>query len=151
MRIRILSTLAFSLTLFLAAPTIADDASAVYQKRVDMMKEIGRNAAVLGRAAKGANPFGADTAEAAAAMDAVIQALTPAVFAPGSEVGKSNLKPEAAAQPDLLAKYIADLKTASAKLAVVAKGTDNAATIEAFQTTGKACGACHQDFRKPLQ
>lgn len=140
---------ALGLILAGVAGASAEDGTAVYQKRDDAMKEMGRNFyRPIGNVAKGTAQFGPETTAAAAAVDKVAKTLSVAFFAPGSDVKGSNLKPEAATQQDKVAKYIADMQAATAKLAAA---TDKDGTVAAFQAANATCNACHNDFRKPAQ
>ncbi len=72
----------------------------------------------------------------------------PALFPPGTEKGH-NTKALPAIWSDRATfdKRASDLAAETKKLAQAADANDPAAFAIAFQDTGKACGACHHDFR----
>jgi len=94
-------------------------------------------------------PFNAAAAEKAAARVQVTAGLIPEVF--NFDTRKFQVKTKARegiwtnkADFDAKAK---DLQDAAAALETAAKGGDEAATKKAAAAVGKACGACHDQFR----
>lgn len=136
-----------------AAPKAADMAK-VIEYRQNVMKSLGSHAADIGLVVKGEVPFKAEHvvahAEAINAMSKLLPDLTPK--GSGSEAGKTRIKDEVWQKPDELKKYVNALQTESAKLVEIAKGGDMSAIGAQVGVMGKqACGACHEEFRKPAQ
>ncbi len=149
MRVRIAIAAAVAVLLGAALSAHAQDAKSIFEKRDDTMKLLGKSFYPINRALKGTVQL--DLAAAATTTDTAAQSLSPALFAPGSDLPDSNMKPEAGQQPEKVAKYLADLKVNTAKLVETAKGGDKEAIAVAFQSANQVCNACHQDFRKPRQ
>jgi cytochrome c556 len=69
-------------------------------------------------------------------------------FPDGSDKGTTRAKPEIWQNKPDFQKKMDDLKTAVNALQVVAnQGTDHKAIAAAVATTGKACKACHDDYK----
>ena len=97
---------------------------------------------------KGVKPYDKATTENDAAIVEMLSKLPWSAFPPNSIVGDSKAKPEIWKEQD---KFKADsdkLQTATQKLSAAAKTGDLAAIKTAFGETGKACKACHDDFKK---
>ena len=72
----------------------------------------------------------------------------PELFPPGTEQGhKTKALPAIWSDRAGFDKDARNLATEAQKLAQAAESNDAAAFAVAFQNTGKACGACHHDFR----
>lgn len=72
-------------------------------------------------------------------------------FIPGSETGgnpATRAKEGVFKDTDKIKKLSEDMQAAVAKLNTAAKGGDVAAIRAAFGDAGKACKACHDDYRK---
>jgi cytochrome c556 len=75
--------------------------------------------------------------------------LIPEVFPKGSDTGaETGAKPEIWAEWDKFTAAAKALETQSTKLAEVAAGGDVAAIGAQLGEVGKACGGCHEPFRK---
>jgi cytochrome c556 len=132
----------------LAAGGIALDGQAVFEKREDTMKQLGKPFYLtIGRAAKGSQPLGPDTVAAAETVASLTQALQPELFATGSNVGGSKIKPEIFQQPERVVALTAEVRAAVAKLVPAAQSGDKATLAAAFATASQACAACHKAFR----
>lgn len=153
--IRIAGLVGAALGAFVAAGTIATaaDMTKAVDYRQNVMKSIGANAADIGMMLKGDVPFSDTQVVAHATAINALAKIIPDIVPAGSDVGKSNLKPEVWQHMDEFKKYAAALETESAKLIQIAQAGGDAAAVGAqVGAMGKAaCGACHKEFRKPLQ
>jgi cytochrome c556 len=132
----------------LGGAAAAADGKAVFEKRTDTMKQLGKPFYLtLGRAARGSQPLGPDTVAAAQTVAALAATLQPDLFAPGSDVGGSKIKPEIFTQPERVAALIAEVRQAVMPLVPAAQSGDQAALAAAFGTASQACAACHKAFR----
>jgi len=137
------------LALALSATTGAvADGKAVFEKRIDTMKQLGKPFYLtLGRAAKGSQPLGPDIVAAAETVAALAKTLQPDLFAPGSDVGGSKIKAEIFQQPERVVALTDAARAAAAQLVPAAQSGDQAALRAAFATASQACAACHKAFR----
>lgn len=81
----------------------------------------------------------------------VMSKLPYEAFIPGSESGgtpPTRAKPEVFKEPDKIKSLAEKMQTEVAQLNTVAKGGDIAAIRAQFGNVGKACKACHDDYRK---
>jgi cytochrome c556 len=136
------------LALTLIAAAAAADGTAVFEKRTDTMKQLGKPFYLtLGRAAKGSQPIGPETVAAAETVTALAKALQPDLFAPGSDVGGSKIKPEIFTQPERVVALTDAVRAAVAELVPAAQSGDKAKLSAAFAAASQACAACHKAFR----
>src|SRR5277367_5923465 len=92
------------LVLALIAAAAAADGQAVFEKRADTMKQLGKPFYLtLGHAAKGSQPLGPDVVAAAETVATLTATLQTDLFAAGSDVGGSKIKPEIFTQPERVA------------------------------------------------
>lgn len=68
-------------------------------------------------------------------------------FAPGSDKGKTRAKPEIWDNQDDFKADLEDLRSALAGLQVAAGSGDKKIIAEATGTAGKACKACHDEYK----
>jgi len=68
-------------------------------------------------------------------------------FAPGSEKGTTRAKPGIWEHPDDFKAKLTDLQTAVAGLKTAADSADRQAVAAAVGATGKACKACHDEYK----
>ena len=130
-----------------AAPP--EDGKAAFERREDKMKHMGRPFYLgIGRVVKGTAAYGADTVTAAETVAALASTLDRTLFAPGSDVAESKIKPEIFAANDRIDQLIAAVQTATAKLVPAVKSGDKAAIALAYTAAANACNACHTEFRK---
>jgi cytochrome c556 len=137
-----------------AATTIsAQDMGKVIEYRRTLMKADGAHAAEILLILKGQVPF--STAHIVAHAEALhtMSKLYNDIVPPGSgpEAGDTNALPAIWQEMDEWKEYSAKLEAESAKLVEVAKTGDMKAIADQVGVMGKACGACHEDFRKPLK
>ena len=65
--------------------------------------------------------------------------------------GPTDAEPAIWEKPEEYKKVVQTFETESAKLVEVAKTGDPAALGVQLKATGKACGGCHDDYRKPKE
>lgn len=91
---------------------------------------------------------------AANVIAAIAESGMGALFGPGTDkaVGnrRTHVKPELFQKMPEVAKLNGDLVTASGNLLKAAESGDVAAVKTAFGETGKACKACHEQFREKM-
>jgi len=139
---------AVSATAALPAET-ADDGTAVFARRQDTMKRMGRPLYLgIGRVVKGKAPYGPDTVAAAETVAALAGTLDPTLFAPGSNVAESRMKPEIFADGVHIEQLIAAVQNAAGKLVPAVKTSDQFAISAAYTALANACNDCHSRFRK---
>lgn len=109
---------------------------------------MGQHFGRIGAVVKGERPF--DKAEVAnnAAIVEEMSKLPWDGFVAGTDKGKTQAKPEIWTEAAKFKSRHEKLEQETAKLAQVAKGGDLDAIKAQFGETGKACKACHDDFRK---
>jgi cytochrome c556 len=98
--------------------------------------------------ANGKIPFDAKSAADNAEIAAYLSKLPFVAFIPGTDQGQTKAEPKIWTEKD---KFDAGAKTMQdemAKLAVVAKGGNIDAIKAQVGETGKACKACHDNYRK---
>ena len=143
----------FRSTLILASLTLATAALALQgvknpavKARMDAMGVIGDNTQVLGHMAKGATPFDAARARAAAAAIAHHAATTPALFEAREDDPKSEAMPAIWDNFNDFAIKAMALQTAAESAAHgVATPQDLRAALGEI---GAACKSCHQTYRE---
>jgi cytochrome c556 len=132
----------------IATAAAAADGTAVFEKRADTMKQLGKPFYLtLGRAAKGSQPLGPDIVAAAETVATLAKTLQPDLFAPGSDVSGSKIKPEIFQQPERVVALTDAARAAAAQLVPAARSGDQTALRTAFATASQACAACHKAFR----
>ena len=140
--------LVLALGLTVGAAAQAADGEAVFAQRLDTMKALGKPFYLgLGRVAKGSTPLGPDTVTAADTVASLAAKIEPGLFAPGSIVGASHMKPAIFDDPARVAALTEQVRAAVAKLPAAAKSGDQAVLAAAYAAANQACVACHKDFR----
>src|SRR5215472_15071990 len=93
------------------------DGKAVFARRQDTMKRMGRPLYLgIGRVVKGTAPYGSDTVTAAETVASLASTLDRTLFAPGSNVADSKIKPAIFAAGDQVDQLIAAVQTATSRL-----------------------------------
>ena len=124
--------------------------------RQSIMRVIGLNFGPVSGMAQDKIPFNKDLFVANSLRLEQVWAMQPSRFfvagsdkpVAGSKVaGFTDAKPEIWSSPDKFKKAFDDNTTAIGKLAAAAKGGDEKAMKAAADDVGKACKACHDDFR----
>jgi cytochrome c556 len=120
--------------------------------RQAQMQLISFNMGLLGAMAKGAAPYDAATATAAASNLASVAKLDRSIlWLEGSvqgQVGNTRAKAEIWTDAAGFNEDAMALETAADGL-IAAAGTDLAALQAAMEPAGKACSACHEAYRGP--
>ena len=109
-----------------------------------MAQHFGRIGAVV----KGERPYNKDEVAKNAAIAAQMSTLPWEGFVAGSDKGKTEAKPEVWSNAAKFKSAAEKMEDEISKLAQVAKGGDLGAIKAQFGATGKACKACHDDFRE---
>ena len=139
---------ALGLLASVAAAAWAADGQAVFEQRESTMKQMGKPFYLtIGRAVKAGKPPDADIAGAAKTVADLAQRLTPDLFAPGSAVGATKMKPEIFQDPARVATLTREARTAAGALATAAAGNDKDALAAAYRGAAEACASCHKAFR----
>ena len=128
-----------------AADPKPDDA---VEYRQGMMMGIGWNVSPMGAMVKGKIPFDRDQFAFFAGRAALLAPMALEGFTPNTADTKSEAKPKLWLHLDDFKKRIKDLEEATAKLASVAKGGDEAAMKQQFGDTFKVCKGCHDEYQK---
>jgi len=117
------------------------------QAEMDRMAEAMR---VLGRFLKGEAVTAAEIAAGAGAIHRIAAGLAAGLFPEGTAIGVGNsaARPEIWQEWDLFGQYATDLRAAAVRLAAVAATGDVRALREPVVAVVRACGACHELFRK---
>jgi len=118
--------------------------------RQGLLKVMGFYMAPLGGMLKNKVPFDAAAAAKSATHIAELGSMIPDVFTPDTR-NKTSAKTKAqdgvwTNQADFKAKAD-DLVKAATALQEAAKGGEKGATLKAAGAVGKACGACHDNYR----
>jgi cytochrome c556 len=102
----------------------------------------------IGAMASGKAPFDAAAAQYNAEIATMMSKLPFTAFGPGTDIGETRAKPNVWTDTDKFKAAAATMQEEMAKLNAAAK-TGNLDQIKAaFGPVGKACKACHDDFRK---
>ena len=126
--------------------------SAAIKARQAQMQLISYNTSLLGDMAKGETEYNADTAASAASNLAAVAKLDRSIlWVEGSVQGSvpdTRAKAAIWSDPAGFDTAATNLEMAAAALAEVA-GNDLETLRGAMADVGKACGACHDDYRGP--
>lgn len=124
-------------------------ATGIVAERMESMKDIAGHMKRIGAMVKGERDYDAEMAAAAADAIAGHARDMPALFPEGSNADPSEALPVIWTQWDAFEKSAGELEATAAALSEAAGTASNADEIRTqFATVGKACAACHQDFRK---
>ncbi len=141
--------------LALAGMAVALPAAAQFAKPEDAVKY--RKAAFtvmaasfgrIGAMASGKAPFDAASAQYNAEIATMMSKLPYTAFGPGTDVGDTRAKPNVWTDGDKFKAAATMMQDEMAKLNVAAKSGNLDQIKAAFGPVGKACKACHDDFRK---
>ena len=110
----------------------------------------GKYAGPLGAMAAGKAPYNADTVAFNAAMLDALSRMPWDGFAPSTKdtTAKTAALPTIWSEPAKFKQAQDHFQEAVQALVKVSRGGDEATVKAAIGTVGKACGACHQDFRE---
>lgn len=118
--------------------------------RIAEMKKLGMNMGAIGKVAKGEVAYSPELNDNAKAI-AELASNMGKWFPEGSGVESSRAKPEIwdDKYKEEFAQDITDLQAASVQLIAAVQSGDQGKIGAALQGTGKTCGGCHKQFRKP--
>ncbi len=102
----------------------------------------------LGPVVKGEQAYNKDEVARNAAIAEQMSKLPWDGFVAGSDKGDTDAKPEIWSDAAKFKSAAEKMEQEMSKLAQAAKGGDLNAVKSQFGATGKACKACHDDFRK---
>jgi cytochrome c556 len=131
-----------------AADPKADEAALKY--RQSLMEAIGGDMAAIGDILKYGMDLPGHVAVHADSL-AAHSKLVGAAFERKVTAGPTDSEPAIWEKPDEFAQKVKNFETETAKLAEVARGSDPAALGAQVKAVGKACGGCHEGFRKPKE
>src|SRR6516162_8802032 len=113
------------------------DGKAVFARREDTMKRMGRPLYLnIGRVVKGTTPYGPDTVTAAETVASLASSLDRTLFAPGSNVADSKIKPAIFAAGDQVGQL---LDSSLAMLVIWNSARRSDAGIATGAVWGSAC------------
>lgn len=124
------------------------DAKGVVKDRMELMEDFGKEVKKISTMLKGEKEFKAKEVAEKAHFIAIKSGGIPALFPKGSLEKPSEALPAIWEQPDTFKSRATDFATKAGALAAAADAGDRKAIEAAFAEMGKACGACHTDFRK---
>lgn len=109
---------------------------------------MGQHFGRIGPVVKGERPYNKDEVAQNAAVAAEMSKLPWDAFVAGTDKGETRAKPEIWSDAAKFKSAAEKMEQEISKLAQVAKGGDLNAVKAQFGETGKACKACHDNFRK---
>ena len=140
--------------LFFAGTSAAQDAAkadeGALKYRQSLMESIGGDMASIANILKYGLPLTGNITVHADSLAAHAR-LEASAFERKVIEGKTDSEPAIWEKPDEFAEKVKAFETETAKLAEVAKAGDPAAIGPQLKATGKACGSCHDSFRKPKE
>jgi cytochrome c556 len=143
--------LVLTIALGAAAPSaLAADDAAYVKYRQKVMQGIGADMGAISEIMKNDLPFKAAIALHADRM-ADSAKLIPTAFEKNISEGLTDAKPNIWQKPDEFKEKIRALEKAADGLAEAADDDDPDQLAAAFKKLGKACGGCHDTFRKPKE
>ncbi len=116
--------------------------------RKSAMFIMGQHFGRIGPVVKGERPYNKEEVARNAAIAEEMSKLPWDGFVAGTDKGKTRAKPEIWTDAAKFKSAAEKMEQEMSKLAQVAKGGDLNAIKVQFGETGKACKACHDDFRK---
>lgn len=128
--------------------SLAQDAKALQEQRTAFMKQLGGSMGLLSKIAKGEAEYSPAAVAAAETVLANSAKLT-SMFPQNSTTAETRAKPEIWADWANFEKAASAVKDPATKLVVAAKTGDKAQIGAALGPVGKACGSCHDTYRKP--
>ena len=108
---------------------------------------MGQHFGRMGPVMKGERPYDKEEVAKNAAIAEEMSKLPFDAFVAGTDKGETRAKPEIWTQAAKFKSAAEKMQQEISKLAQVAKGGDLNAIKAQFGETGKACKACHDDFR----
>lgn len=109
---------------------------------------MGQHFGRIGAVVKGERPFNKEVVAKNAAIAEQMSSLHWEAFSPGTDKGNTRARPEIWTDAAKFKSAAEKMEQEMHKLAAAAKGGDMTSIKAQFGETGKACKACHDDFRK---
>ena len=109
---------------------------------------MGQHFGRIGAVVKGERPYNKDEVVHNAAIAEQMSTLHWEAFVPGTDKGNTRARPEIWSDPAKFKSAAEKMEQQMSKLAQVTKGGELGAIKTQFGETGKACKACHDEFRK---
>ena len=128
------------------APFAKAEDAIKYRKSVLFV--MGQHFGRIGPVVKGERPYDKDEVVKNAAIAEQMSKLPFDAFIAGSDKGETGAKPEIWTEASKFKSSAEKMQQEMSKLAQAARGGDLNAIKAQFGETGKACKACHDDFRK---
>ena len=126
----------------------ADEGAVKY--RQSLMESVGGDMASIGNILKYGLPLTGHIVVHAEGLASHAKLVSTA-FERKVTAGQTDAEPAIWAKADEFKEKTKALETETAKLVEVAKTSDPAALGVQMKATGKACGGCHESFRKPKE
>ena len=121
---------------------------AAIEYRQSVMTIIGHHVGEMGAMVTGKKPYDKQTFSRDASIVEMLSTLPwQAFMTPGSDKGKTSLKPSAFKEKDKFLAKAKALETESRKLAKTATGDDFNTVKAQFGNLGKSCKSCHDAYR----
>lgn len=141
---------AASVMVVIPQQSLANDAKPeeVVKLRQSVFNIVGWHFGPLGDMAKGDRPYDQQLAIKNTEIIAAMSRAADDAFQSGSDVGQTAAKPEIWSKSDEFRGVLERFQKEADTLAAVAKNGDFNALRAQIGETGKACKACHDDFRK---
>lgn len=130
-----------------SAAIAADAPDKVIAYRKAVMGSLGAHITAISSVVKGETSYVGHVSAHASAM-AAAAGMIPDIFPEGTGEGDTRAKPEIWQDWAKFEKAAQNLQAQATKLAEVASGGDVAAIGAQLGEVGKACGGCHEPFRK---
>ncbi|MEE9446569.1 MAG: cytochrome c [Arenicellales bacterium] len=130
-------------------------ATGIVKERMDSMSDMGKAMKAMAKIVKGKADFNLDVVRVSAQTLADHASTITEKF-PDTDASRHNKESDALpaiwTSGDQFSELSTKLETAIAALQLAAKGDlDKRGLRMVFAKTGKACSACHDDFRKPKE
>ncbi|TSA10425.1 MAG: cytochrome c [Betaproteobacteria bacterium] len=109
---------------------------------------MGQHFGRIGAVVKGERAYDKEEVARNASIAEQMSSLHWEAFAPGTDKGNTRARPEIWSNPAKFKSAADKMELEMNKLAVAAKAGELNAVKTQFGETGKACKACHDDFRK---
>ena len=138
------------LVAFASTPALAADDEDFIEYRQSVMDSIGDNMEGISDILKNQLPLVPSIEHHANALADASRLIAPA-FQQKVVAGATDAKPEIWQQPDKFAEAARLMGTEAEALAAAVKAGKTAELGERVKALGKACGGCHQNFRKPKE
>lgn len=116
--------------------------------RQGILRAMGWNVGPMGAMVKGDVPFDAQRFAFLAGRTAALAPMALEGFTPDTQGAKSHARPELWENMDDFKARMEKLREATAALATIAQGGDEAAIKQQFGETVQVCKGCHDEYRE---